>query len=114
MNCSRSWRASDYAGRQSSSRALHNGLRAEVGIIRKSALWRLCRHRHKRHGFATHALEAGVDLPTLGRMLGHNCVSTTMRYLHTTTTRVSAQISPRDRLLLGKPPADEPSKPRTT
>ncbi len=52
-----------------------------------------------RHAFATHSLEAGVDLPTLGRMLGHTSVSTTMRYLHTTTKRVSAQISPLDRLL---------------
>jgi integrase/recombinase XerD len=56
-----------------------------------------------RHAFATHSLEAGVDLPTLGRMLGHTCVSTTMRYLHTTTKRVSAQISPLDRLLFLSP-----------
>ena len=61
-----------------------------------------------RHGFATHSLEAGLDLPTLGRMLGHTSVTTTMRYLHTTTTRVSAQISPLDRLLLGTSPADAP------
>jgi len=66
-----------------------------------------------RHGFATHTLEAGVDLPTLGRMLGHTCVSTTMRYLHTTTTRVSAQISPLDRLRLGTPPEGEPPTPPT-
>jgi site-specific recombinase XerD len=52
-----------------------------------------------RHAFATHGLEAGLDLPTLGRMLGHTSVTTTMRYLHTTTKRVSAQISPLDRLL---------------
>lgn len=56
-----------------------------------------------RHAFATHTLEAGADLPTIGRMLGHTSVSTTMRYLHTTTTRVSAQISPLDRLLLTPP-----------
>ena len=67
-----------------------------------------------RHGFATHALEAGVDLPTLGRMLGHTSVSTTMRYLHTTTKRVSAQISPLDRLLLGRAPEDTPTPARTT
>ena len=54
-----------------------------------------------RHAFATHSLEAGLDLPTLGRMLGHTSVTTTMRYLHTTGKRVSAQISPLDRLLLG-------------
>lgn len=56
-----------------------------------------------RHAFATHSLEAGVDLPTLGRMLGHTSVSTTMRYLHTTTKRVSAQVSPLDRLLFPPP-----------
>ena len=56
-----------------------------------------------RHAFATHSLEAGLDLPTLGRMLGHTSVKTTMRYLHTTTQRVSAQISPLDRLVLAPP-----------
>ena len=61
-----------------------------------------------RHAFATHSLEAGLDLPTLGRMLGHTSVTTTMRYLHTTTTRVAAQTSPLDRLLLGPAPADAP------
>ena len=45
-----------------------------------------------------------MDLPTLGRMLGHTSVTTTMRYLHTTTKRVAAQISPPDRLLLPPPP----------
>jgi integrase/recombinase XerD len=62
-----------------------------------------------RHAFSTHSLEAGLDLPTLARMLGHTSVSTTMRYLHTTTKRVSAQISPLDRLLL--PSAPEPTRP---
>ena len=58
-----------------------------------------------RHAFATHSLEAGIDLPTLGRMLGHTSVTTTMRYLHTTGQRVSAQISPLDRLLFATGPA---------
>ena len=66
-----------------------------------------------RHAFSTHSLEAGMDLPTLGRMLGHTSVTTTMRYLHTTGKRVSAQISPLDRLLLGKPLEDEPDNPPT-
>ncbi len=35
-----------------------------------------------RHCYATHMLEAGADLYTLSRWLGHNHVSTTSRYLH--------------------------------
>jgi integrase len=35
-----------------------------------------------RHTFATRAVAAGVDLPTLSAMLGHTSITMTMRYVH--------------------------------
>lgn len=41
-----------------------------------------------RHSYATHQLEAGLDLLTLPRVPGHNRVQTTAAYVHLTTRQL--------------------------
>ncbi|HRF12906.1 MAG: tyrosine-type recombinase/integrase [Candidatus Accumulibacter phosphatis] len=51
-----------------------------------------------RHASATHLLEAGVDLFSIGRLLGHGHLSTTARYLHLARSSLTGNTSPLDRL----------------
>jgi integrase/recombinase XerD len=53
-----------------------------------------------RHCYATHLLEAGTDLPTLQRLLGHSCLSSTLLYLHLRADRLPHIQSPLE--LLGQ------------
>jgi site-specific recombinase XerD len=56
-----------------------------------------------RHAFATHLLEAGTDLHTIQRLLGHRHISSTMRYLHLARNNITDRSSPLDLLDLPEP-----------
>jgi len=53
-----------------------------------------------RHSYATHQLEAGVDLKTLQVLLGHEDLATTSRYLHLSQKHLQAVSTPLDRIPL--------------
>ena len=54
-----------------------------------------------RHCFATHLMEAGTDLFTIKRWMGHRALVTTGRYMHVTSAHLAGVKSPLDTL----PPA---------
>jgi site-specific recombinase XerD len=89
-------RPTDYLFVNRQGRPLHPGTlqrafaqaRARSGLTKPASLHTL------RHCYATHLLEAGTDLPTLQRLLGHGHVQTTMLYLHLRAERLRQVRSP--------------------
>ncbi|MEO6254706.1 MAG: tyrosine-type recombinase/integrase [Ferruginibacter sp.] len=53
-----------------------------------------------RHSFATHLLDKGTDVTMIMKLLGHNDIKTTLRYLHVTNRDMLQIISPLDDLKL--------------
>jgi site-specific recombinase XerD len=47
-----------------------------------------------RHAFATHMLEAGVDIHTIQRLMGHGHISSTLRYFHLARRHLASTPSP--------------------
>jgi integrase/recombinase XerD len=66
-----------------------------AGIIKPGGVHAL------RHSFATHLLDKGTDVTMIMKLLGHNDIKTTLRYLHVTNRDVLNIISPLDQLDLG-------------
>jgi len=73
-----------------------------------------------RHSYATGLLEAGVDLLTIGQLLGHRSFSSTLIYLHVRRPYLQSTPSPLDWLPVDQcpqwmrtqvPPSDSPTDP---
>jgi site-specific recombinase XerD len=78
----------DYAQR------IYNLAKLKAGIQKGHGIHTL------RHCFATHLLEAGVDLRTIQTLLGHTSLLSTERYLQIRQHRISAMANPLDLLRL--------------
>lgn len=79
--------------------------------VQKSGLKKKVSPHTLQHSYATGLLEAGVDLLTISRLLGHKSFSTTMVYLHVRRTHLSSVPSPIDWLPVRQLPGWEQRPP---
>lgn len=80
------------------AREIFNQAKALAGITKGGSIHVL------RHSFATHLLEAGVDLRTIQILMGHSSITSTALYLHLTRKTLDATQSPLDLLDLSQLP----------
>jgi site-specific recombinase XerD len=71
---------------------IYNNAKDKAGIKKGNGIHTL------RHCFATHMLEAGVDIRTIQVLMGHSSIMTTVIYLQVTRKRFSDTQSPLDLL----------------
>jgi len=84
-----------YKGEAYSNRSLQFVLaaaRKKAGVLKQGSIHAL------RHSIATHLLDKGTDVTMIMKLLGHNDIKTTLRYLHVTNRDMLQVISPLDDL----------------
>lgn len=89
--------AGQFEGEPYSTRSLQmvlNAAKKKAGIIKPGSVHAL------RHSFATHLLDKGTDVTMIMKLLGHNDLKTTLRYLHVTNRDMLHIVSPLDDLKL--------------
>ena len=75
-----------------------------AGITKKASMHTL------RHSYATHLLEAGVNLVALQQLLGHSQMSTTLRYTHLDQSHLHQTAALLD-IPSAPPPTEDPTCP---
>jgi site-specific recombinase XerD len=71
---------------------MYYAAKARAGITKRGGIHSL------RHAFATHLLEAAVDVHTIQRLLGHGSLGTTARYFHLAHAGLGAIATSKDLL----------------
>ena len=87
----------------STAQKFYYAAKGRAGITKQGGIHAL------RHAFATHLLEAGTDLHTIQRLLGHGDLRTTMRYFHLARQTILATPSPLEWLDQAPPTPPSPA-----
>ena len=77
---------------RSTAAQVYHQAKEKAGILKRGGIHTL------RHCFATHLLEAGVDVRTIQLLMGHRSIRTTIHYVHLTAKKLAGTPSPLDLL----------------
>jgi integrase/recombinase XerD len=86
--------------RANPQRAMESGTaqRIVARAARRAGITKRVSPHTLRHSYATHLLDAGVDLRTIQLLLGHTNLKTTSLYMHVSQAKLNAAASPLDLL----------------
>ena len=90
-------------GGDKDSQYSQRGVQWAVSQAKKAAgIIKLMNVHTLRHTYARHLLEDGLDIMTIKDLLGHECIDTTMVYLHVAQSGRVKPFSPLDKLYPSK------------